>query len=345
MDGRQFDNLLRSWSDSRRTVLGGVIAAAAGLLGISQVDAKKKKKKKPCAKKCQSGCCTGKFGKCIQPAQQNSTQCGSGGEICRSNCGGGGCGAGCESCCAGGVCIDKEDISNQQCGTGGETCFACPPGQACNAPGEGCCAPHGETCRTNGVACCSSLFEACGPNNKCCSETGGSCQGTGDCCDQDKNVCDQGRCVLKPGEMCSGGPEPLMCVTPLSCTPLGGISLCCAANGKRCRDDDDCCDPDEEICESNGDHKVCKKRRGEDCEVDGKTLICQDDYPHCVVGGCNRCPADQTSTGTDELCCDNGFACSAANGGRGACCEHEGCCQAGDEGPCTFPDFPGLQCH
>lgn len=345
MDGRQFDALLRSLSESRRSLLGGVAAAVACALGATRVEAKRKKKK-PCAKKCKSGCCTAKFGKCIQPAQQNSTQCGSGGEICRSNCGGGACGAGCEACCANGVCIDVADVSNQQCGTGGEPCFACPPGQACNAPGEGCCAPHGETCRTNGAPCCSSLFESCGPNNTCCSETGGSCEDTSDCCDQEKNVCDQGRCVLQPGQMCSGGPAPLLCVTPLACTPRDSLdSFCCAANGRPCRDTGDCCDPDEEICESDGSQLVCKKTGSEDCEVDGNTLICENDNPYCIDGGCRRCPVGQTSTGTDRLCCNNGFACSAANGGRGVCCEHEGCCLDGPEGICSIQEIPGIQCH
>ena len=91
MDGHQFDDLLRALSRSRRTLLGAALAAAVGVSELSVIDAKKKKKKKPCKKKCATGCCTSKYGKCIQPSQQTSTQCGTGGEICRStNCGGAG---------------------------------------------------------------------------------------------------------------------------------------------------------------------------------------------------------------------------------------------------------------
>jgi hypothetical protein len=81
VDGRRFDDLLRYLTDSRRSLLGGSLAAIGGLLGISAADAKKKKKK-PCKKKCQDGCCTNKYGKCIKPAQQTPTQCGTGGAIC-----------------------------------------------------------------------------------------------------------------------------------------------------------------------------------------------------------------------------------------------------------------------
>ena len=107
MDGRRFDDLLRAVTDSRRSVLGGTLAGLAGVFGLATADAKKKHKRKPCKKKCKDGCCTGKHGKCIKPAQQSSTQCGTGGEICRSTgCGGGDCGAGCDTCCANGECID-----------------------------------------------------------------------------------------------------------------------------------------------------------------------------------------------------------------------------------------------
>lgn len=44
MDGRAFDALLRSLTDSRRSLLGGSLAALGGLLGISASEAKKKKK-------------------------------------------------------------------------------------------------------------------------------------------------------------------------------------------------------------------------------------------------------------------------------------------------------------
>lgn len=85
MDGSQFDDLLRAFANSRRSLLASALAAAGAWTAGAPAQAKKKKKK--CAKKCAAGCCTGKYGKCLQPTQQSPTQCGTGGEICRSNCG------------------------------------------------------------------------------------------------------------------------------------------------------------------------------------------------------------------------------------------------------------------
>lgn len=262
MDGSQFDDLLRALSRSRRTILGASFAIVSGVAGLTVTDAKKKKK--PCAKKCKDGCCTGKFGKCIKPAQQTATRCGTGGEICRSNCGGGNaCGAGCDTCCANGQCVDAEQISNEQCGINGQSCFACPPGQACNAPGEGCCARKGAECGTNGVECCSKFFETCGPDNFCCVENGGPCAQTTDCCD-DEDVCDGGQCGRPLGAACV--PGDLICIPSLTCN--AGTLTCdprdctipCAEEG-RCSnytcsgglyccptDVTDTCNVPEEIC-------------------------------------------------------------------------------------------------
>jgi hypothetical protein len=121
MDGSQFDRLARTWGAlrSRRAataLLGGLIAAP--ILAEADVDAKKKKKKKkPCAKKCPTGCCTGKRGKCIQPDQQSLTQCGTGGAICRST----GCGGTCPNC----GCSANKPCPQGQCCDGKGTCGAC----------------------------------------------------------------------------------------------------------------------------------------------------------------------------------------------------------------------------
>jgi hypothetical protein len=87
MEHRQFDDLIRSLTKSRRSLFGGALAAAAGWLGLSAADAKKRRKKRkkrskrqqvgtsnafgcldvgdPCASadQCCSGICTGKKGK------------------------------------------------------------------------------------------------------------------------------------------------------------------------------------------------------------------------------------------------------------------------------------------
>ncbi len=231
MDGRRFDDLLRSLTDSRRSLLGGSLAAFAGLLVIATADAKKKKKKKPCKKKCKDGCCTKKFGKCIKPAQQTEDECGTGGEICHP-CISEPCGAGCDTCCANNECV--AEISNEQCGIGGEACFSCPPGQLCNAPDPGCCAKPGEACGSNGVECCPTLFVTCGPNNECCVPNHNPCTETSDCCDEE-DICDNGFCGRQLGDSCV--PGSILCIPSLTCNgegicaPPEDCTIPCAESG------------------------------------------------------------------------------------------------------------------
>lgn len=110
MDTSAFAHLARSLR-TRRT-----FAAALGVAALTNLSADaKKRRKKPCAKKCRDGCCTGKKGKCIRPAQQSKTRCGTNGEICRTtNCAG--------------VCAN--------CGCSADTA-PCPTGQCCR--GDGAC--------------------------------------------------------------------------------------------------------------------------------------------------------------------------------------------------------------
>jgi hypothetical protein len=285
MDGSQFDNLLRFLTESRRSIVGGALIAAAGWFGGTTVDAKKKKKK-PCKKKCKDGCCTKKFGKCIRPAQQSGSQCGTGGEICRSTGCGGGCGAGCDTCCADGDCVDAGQISPEQCGTGGEACFACPVGQACNAPGEGCCALQGAACGGSGVECCSHLFVICGEGNICCVENHGACTQTSDCCD-DEDVCDNGFCGRPLDAACV--PGDVWCVPQLECNPS---TLRCSA-----------CPEEQEPC--NG---VCCDA-GESCYG---TVCCALNF------GCSR------PNGGAGSCCQFQYCCEPQQ--VGCECEFDGCC-------------------
>jgi hypothetical protein len=222
MDGRDFDDLLRSLTESRRSLIGGALAALAGALGIRGTEAKKKKKK-PCKKKCRDGCCTSKHGKCIKLAQQTPTRCGTGGAICSANCSGTNCAQTCGTCCADGDCIDAGQISNEQCGVGGEACFACPAEQICNAPGEGCCAPIGATC-DSANDCCSNGGTLNCDDNQCCVPTattagGAFCSEDDDCCEAD-DVCDIGQCRRPEGASCQ--PGDLLCQSPFTCNG-GGI--------------------------------------------------------------------------------------------------------------------------
>lgn len=207
MDGHQFDDLLRALSESRRSLLGAALAAAGGLVGFTTIDAKKRKKK--CAKKCKDGCCTGKFGKCIKPTQQNASQCGSGGEICRSTgCGGGGdtCATTCEGCCAGNECIEVP--TDDQCGNNGSACVPCVGEEIC--AGE-CCIPPLKSCSPGGTRCCS--LNQC-ESGKCCVPNNGSCDQDSDCCDAE-DVCDGGQCGRPLGATCV--PGDIMCIRTLEC--------------------------------------------------------------------------------------------------------------------------------
>lgn len=282
MDGRQFDDLLVSLSENRRSLLGAALGAALGLLGFAETDTKGKKKKKKCVKKCKDGCCTGKRGKCIQPAQQNATQCGTGGEICRTNCGGGvadTCGLNCATCCANGDCIDPSEISNAQCGAGGEACFACPSGQTCNAPGAGCCARKGATCRSNGAECCAFAGITCGPDNFCCVQSAstsflGSCDSDLDCCDP-IDVCQDGQCKRPEGATCQ--PGNLLCESPLGC--ISGI-----------------CDTINENCDT-----ACAEKGH--CEF----LDCGGNQMCCNLFPCTSPPGERCN------CLEGGQGCSAVD--------------------------------
>ena len=263
MDGHQFDDLLRALSRSRRTLVGAALTAAGGVTGLSAIDAKKKKKK-PCKKKCPAGCCTGKHGKCIQPGQQSSTQCGTGGEICRSTgCGGGStteppdtCATTCEGCCAGETCFMDNDDGH--CGLNGVACFGCADNEECAS--THCCGKPGHECSEGGDCCLALVCD----EGACCS-TFASCTQDADCCRLGTTViCDSGQCVVKtgascqPGWICMGGfscPSSGICGDPGDCTIpcqeedrctgyscFGGL-YCCPANVT------DTCNVPEFICE------------------------------------------------------------------------------------------------
>ncbi|MFN8662898.1 MAG: hypothetical protein U0075_13470 [Thermomicrobiales bacterium] len=113
MEDAQFDRLAQHLGvlRSRRAVtalLGGLLVSPV-LAGPEGAAGKKKKKK--CAKKCATGCCTSKFGKCLQPEQQSVSRCGTGGAVCTST--------GCRECTA------ERPCPAGQCCSGRGTCGAC----------------------------------------------------------------------------------------------------------------------------------------------------------------------------------------------------------------------------
>jgi hypothetical protein len=84
MDGTQFDTLTRLFTQSRRSLLGGALAASAGLLVMSDLDAKKKRKRKKRKK--------------VKPPRPNEFGCFEVGDPCagEADC--------CSSICEGGTC-------------------------------------------------------------------------------------------------------------------------------------------------------------------------------------------------------------------------------------------------
>ncbi len=98
MEGPQFDDFIRALAGSRRSLLGGTLGLASGLIGLSSIDARKKRKRKkpkqasrtpqatpnefgclsvndPCTGpgECCSGICEGKKGKKTCGAHDAST--------------------------------------------------------------------------------------------------------------------------------------------------------------------------------------------------------------------------------------------------------------------------------
>lgn len=119
MDGSRFDQLARTLNTlrTRRTAVG-MLGAAFGLPALATLETSaKKKRKKPCARKCKDGCCIGKKGKCIRPDQQDTGRCGTGGEICRST----GCVGTCPNC----RCSSTAPCPTGQCCSGNGTCGPC----------------------------------------------------------------------------------------------------------------------------------------------------------------------------------------------------------------------------
>lgn len=106
MEHSRFDRLARVLGNvqSRRTVVAVVGGGfAAPLIAGFGGSAKRRKRKKTCAKQCQNGCCTSKYGRCIELVQQSASRCGTGGGICQSS--------GCVECtpsrpCPAGQCCD-----------------------------------------------------------------------------------------------------------------------------------------------------------------------------------------------------------------------------------------------
>lgn len=176
MDGSHFDDLLRSLTRPRRSLLGGSLALATGWLGVSAIDAKKKRKHKkrkakkakpnefgclelgdPCQSEdqCCSGICEGKKGKKTCRAHDTGT--------CDQTAVGY-----CEAenpnltVCNGGNCLCFATTAGSNVCTNNVTCTDCKRDADCLAlgfPRGSACAPVGGDlacdvlCPETGMAC------------------------------------------------------------------------------------------------------------------------------------------------------------------------------------------------
>jgi hypothetical protein len=165
MDHRQFDHLIRSLTESRRTFVAGALVAAAGWLGFAAADAKKRKRKK--RKKQQPVGTPNAFG-CLDVGDrcQSAGQCCSG--ICAGKQGKKRCRAHDTGGCPAGHDVFGDDVpcetSNGIRGRCGTT-----TGNAGYCVGGGDCHP----CAND--ADCRSL---CGPNAACVVSPQGCAIGT-----------------------------------------------------------------------------------------------------------------------------------------------------------------------
>ncbi len=319
MDGPRFDTLLRAVAESRRSLLGMTLVAASSLvLPARGSEARKKKGKKKKKKGAGDGACL-----------KGQTFDGKAAPICtppeRIFCDG--------------------RFEWEHCpGEANNVCcrFDTPVCGRLLIPGSiehTCCAPNERWCEpANGyptVGFCVVRAQ------KCCeilsvSGTTFGCDPTLRCCPGRDGTKPDGACCLH--ECCQRDSE---CPAERSTCNVDGCCVrTCVSNGEPCGGGITCCE-DEDSCE-NG---ICRRHRGDVCD---ETIICSERYPHCIafcqdcLGTCQRCPADQVSTGTDEICCPPNRRCNNARGGRGACCENDGCCLPDEDGdPCGLSEYVG----
>jgi hypothetical protein len=169
MDGASFDRLSRvvlglrdraSRRGALRLVLGGSLAAAAGLLA-EDADARRRNRNRNC--RGYGGFCNGPRDCCSGSCINNRCFPGRGrGRHGRRHCGGRYCAAGWGCCNYNGVSVCVPNNYPTCCG-----------GSNSYAGGYYCCGGGGGACPA-GWDCCGGFNQCCGPNQQCC--------GNGRCC-------------------------------------------------------------------------------------------------------------------------------------------------------------------
>jgi hypothetical protein len=177
MDGSHFDHVVRSLSGSRRWLLSGALALGAGWLGVSEVDAKKKRKpKRP--KPNGFGCLK------VDAACKTAGQC-------------------CSGVCAGNQSNRKCAAHNAGiCRPDGDFCLGAP--QACKLLGERIAVcwlttGKGSFCGDPGGEGPEAFCRDCNRDPDCQEEFGPGAA----CIDMRRGICaDQGACADTGGTAC-----------------------------------------------------------------------------------------------------------------------------------------------
>lgn len=330
MDGRQFDALLLSLTESRRFLLKGTLAAAAAWAGRASTEAKKNKNKKRKGKgkkkrQDDGGCPEGQVASetfCIPIPDTcpgpNQVQCPGQipGNCCPESdpvCGPHYDDINAHKCCPHSRQVCPRDPRN-------------PVGSCCPLYEYRCCPPAlDRTIRCCGVHLnCSEGREDGDRSGACCQFF--PCKSTDDC-PNERHVCSDAGCCV-PGVICE--------LPNRTRDSLAVDEDCCAKNGESCEVDQDCCE-DEDRCDGG----ICKRKHREFCE-DG--IICEDAYPFCAGERCLRCQLPEIETGTADVCCPPTKSCPAANGGAGACCVNEQCCLPHPSGLCMETEHGTPSC-
>ncbi len=178
MDGSQFDHMTRLLTQSRRTLFGGALAAAAGFLAMPGIDARKRRKYK---------------GRKQKAAAPNSFGCIDVGDLCQTDA----------QCCSG-ICVGKKgkktcrahDVGDCAAGDTHQTCGGLTVACTASSGQEGFCGTTTgnagycfeggfcHPCQTD-ADCQAAVGGELGPTAAClqcttCTDTGGTVCATSD---------------------------------------------------------------------------------------------------------------------------------------------------------------------
>lgn len=266
MDGNRFDGLAKGLADgsvSRRSVLGGLVGVALGLLGLGGADAAQRCRGGGfvCRKngECCSGACvpSGASGRRLCACASGTTPCGTGCCDSGSVCTGGANAHCCTPVAKSATCRGKTGTVRNNCGEPVDCCVPLCSGKQCGSDG---CGGSCGACST--TAACSTA--ACDGSACVLQPIPGCCTSPADC--DDGNPCTADDCVDNTCRH-SQDNEALTC---------GGLNVCQSGT---------CCTPDGQpfvlgapCCNGAG---VANPRGTEVC---GTLNTCVPDFGSCVPG-------------------------------------------------------------